>query len=241
MTKPIIRGELTCASPRPSRRTSRTAFADLPPDPDDPLLSFAPYLHRAPRRNSITPDRQRAFIACLAATGIVTQAARSIGASLEALYRLRHQPGAEGFSAAWELAIDRGIARLEDCALERAIAGEPREIVRQGEVVARWVRYDTALMLFLLRQRRAGRWSAEGSHFANLRPGHPVYDRLRKEWEGERTLRSWEDSERIVQSINAKIELMQSRRKAAQERLDRWQERRAEAADPHAATGQDSS
>ena len=63
---------------------------------DDPLLGFAPYLHAAPRRNSITPERQREFIAALAATGIVTQAARQIGASLEALYRLRHQPGAEG-------------------------------------------------------------------------------------------------------------------------------------------------
>jgi hypothetical protein len=54
----------------------------------DPLLGFAPYLHKQPRRNSITPDRQRAFIAALAASGIVTQAARAIGASLEALYKI---------------------------------------------------------------------------------------------------------------------------------------------------------
>ena len=88
--------KLTTASPRPGRRTSRTAFTDLPPEPDDPLLGFAPYLHAAPRRNSITPERQREFIAALAATGIVTQAARQIGASRVALYRLRHQPGSEG-------------------------------------------------------------------------------------------------------------------------------------------------
>ena len=94
---PLI-GELLCKSARPSRRTSRTAFQSEPPDPDDPLLGFAPYLHSAPRRNSITPERQRAFISLLAATGIVTQAARSIGASLEALYRLRNLPGAEGFA-----------------------------------------------------------------------------------------------------------------------------------------------
>lgn len=206
---------LACASPRPSRRTSRTAFADLPPDPDDPLLGFKPYVHKAPRRNSITPDRQRAFIAALAASGIVTQAARAIGASLEALYRLRHQPGAEHFSAAWELAIDRGIARLEDCALERAIQGEERVIVgKNGEVVARWIRYDTGLMMFLLRQRRAARWSAEGSHFANLRAGHPVYDRLKREWEREMNARSHAQSEEIVLSINAKLEQMRQRRLA---------------------------
>ena len=98
-----------CKSPRPSRRTSAVAFTDLPPEPDDPLLSFAPYVHRAPRRNSITPERQRDFIAALAATGIVTQAARQIGASLEALYRLRHQPGAEHFALAWEAALERGV------------------------------------------------------------------------------------------------------------------------------------
>ena len=144
----------------PSRRTSRVANPGEPPEPDDPLLGFAPYLHRAPRRNSITPQRQRAFIAALAATGIVTQAAREIGASLEALYRLRNQPGAEGFAAAWEEAIDRGMQRLEDCALERAIAGEERPVVRGGQVVTTWRRYDTQLLLFLLRQRRSHRYGA---------------------------------------------------------------------------------
>jgi len=59
---------LACASVRPSRRTSRTAFRGLPPAPDDPLLSFAPVPHKAPRSNSITAPLQRAFIAQLAAT-----------------------------------------------------------------------------------------------------------------------------------------------------------------------------
>jgi hypothetical protein len=72
---------LTAGSKRPSRRTSRTAYADLPPQLDDPLLGFAPYIHPAPRRNSITPDRKRAFIAVLAASGIFTQVARSMAGS----------------------------------------------------------------------------------------------------------------------------------------------------------------
>lgn len=143
-----------------SRRTSRAANPGDPPPADDPLLGFAPYFHRAPRGNSITPERQRAFIAALAASGIVTQAAREIGASLEALYRLRNMPGAEGFAAAWEAAIDRGMQRLEDCALERALAGEERPVVRGGEVVTTWRRYDTQLLLFLLRQRRGHRYGA---------------------------------------------------------------------------------
>ncbi|HCF24413.1 MULTISPECIES: hypothetical protein [unclassified Novosphingobium] len=211
---------LSCTSPRPSRRTSHVAFADLPPDPDDPLLGFAPYLHKAPRRNSITPDRQRAFIACLAATGIVTQAARRIGASLEALYRLRHQPGAEQFSAAWEQAIDRGIARLEDCALERAIEGEERFHVRDGQVLARWIKYDTALLRFLLQQRRTARWNAELAAYAALKPGHPVYDRLRTEWAGE----DQQSHQEVLDSIDRMIDDMRNRSLANTPLIESWDE-----------------
>lgn len=195
--------EIECASVRPGRRTSVVAFSEVVVE-DDPLLRFDAYLHAVPRRNSITPEKQRAFVAALAATGIVTQAARSIGVSLESLYKLRHRAGAEGFSAAWDAALDRGFSRLEDCALERAIAGEERPIVRGGEVVGTWRRYDTALLLFLLRQRRGQRWAAVGTHYASLRPGHPVYERLRGEWEAQDAA----DSQAVYDSIDAMIDRM---------------------------------
>ena len=151
-----------------SRRTSAAAEVNRGErtvvQADDPLLGFAPYIHKAPRRNSISPERQQRFIAALAASGIVTQAARVIGASLEALYRLRHQPGAEQFSAAWDQAIDRGMARLEDCALERALVGEERPVVRNGEIVGSWRYHDTRLLMFLLKQRRGIRPDAIRRH-----------------------------------------------------------------------------
>lgn len=185
MTLPVLPPPTCKTAIRPSRRTSASAFAGEALDADDPLLGFAPYVHAAPRRNSITPERQRAFIAELAASGIVTQAARTIGASLEALYRLRNRKGAEGFAQAWERALERGVARLQDCALERAIQGEERPLLgRSGEVVAHWTRYDTGLITFLLRQRRDQR-SADND-YKELKPGHPVYERLKREWEEER-------------------------------------------------------
>ena len=103
---------------RQTARQATSAVAQIAPEPDDddPLLAFAPYIHTAPRRNSITPPLQRRFVSTLAATGIVTQAARSIGKSMEALYKLRARPGAEGFAAAWDAALERGVQRLEDCA-----------------------------------------------------------------------------------------------------------------------------
>lgn len=198
------RNQLECASVRPGRRTSAVAFSEGVAD-DDPLLGFAPYLHAVPRRNSITPDKQRAFVATLAATGIVTQAARSIGVSLEALYKLRHRAGAEGFSAAWDAAVDRGMGRLEDCALERAIAGEERPVVWDGQVVTTWTRYDTALLTFLLKTRRSAKYGADRAGVvavADLRPGHPVYDRLQHRWEAERGLGNVED---VRASIHAKL------------------------------------
>lgn len=127
----------------------------------------------------------------------MTQAARSIGASLEALYRLRGRAGAEGFAAAWEAAIDRGMARLEDCALERAIAGEERPVVRQGKVVTTWRRYDTALLIFLLRQRRRERYGAALA----LQPGDPAYERLKAQWIAQEAV----SAEEVRASLDAKL------------------------------------
>ena len=177
--------DLIPTSPRPSRRTSATAFAAAAPDADDPLLGFAPYLHPHPRRNSITPAKQRAFIATLAATGIVTQAARSIGVSLEALYKLRRLAGAEGFAAAWEAALDHGVARLEDCALALAIEGEEVPIVSGGAMLGWYRKHNFGFIRFLLAQRRGGRFSEGSLSQAALVPGHPAYDKLKAKWDEE--------------------------------------------------------
>lgn len=203
------RGAVRCASKRPGRRTSRAAFAGDEPEADDPLLGFAPYVHRAPRRNSITPDRQRAFIAALAATGIVTQAARRIGVSLEALYKLRNQAGAEGFAQAWDVAVDRGMARLEDCALERAIAGEERLVMHEGAVVATWRRYDTQLLVFLLRNRRGQRYGAGAPSLRSLR----AKGGLRAPWWSSEEARQQaieEEAEArdVLEGLNRKLEGM---------------------------------
>jgi hypothetical protein len=149
--------------------TSALAFTPAPEPPaDDPLLAFAPFLHPQPRRNSITPDLQRRFVATLAATGIVNQAARSIGKSLEALYKLRARPGAEGFAAAWDDALAWGGDRLEDCALERAMREEWDFDGWKGRV--------DGLLIYLIRLRSAFRIDER-----EIVPGHPVYERIRAE------------------------------------------------------------
>lgn len=176
-------------SPRPTRKTPRqatslVAYAPAPePEDDDPLLAFAPYLHPCPRGNSITPDKQRKFIATLAASGIVSQAARGIGKSMEALYKLRHRPGAEGFAAAWDAAVERGLTRLEDCALERALHGTAAPIVRGGTIVDWYGKPDNGMLRFLLQQRLPQRYGVGGIGLGGNRPvqpGHPVWEAVRE-------------------------------------------------------------
>ncbi|KQM19757.1 hypothetical protein ASE49_05065 [Novosphingobium sp. Leaf2] len=184
-------------------------------DADDPLLGFTPYEHVAPRRNSITPDRQRAFVAALAASGIVTQAARVMGVSVEALYKLRHRQGAQGFAGAWDAAIDRGMMRLEDCALERAIRGEERPVVSQGRVVATYMRHDSALLMFLLRHRRAARFAPVAAPGRDPQPGSALYERIVADHNARGP-----SSEEIVDRINAKIEAIKQRRLQAEAQND---------------------
>jgi hypothetical protein len=201
-------------------RTSYMAHRDgEEPGDDDPLLGFVPAPHTHPRANSITPDRQRAFIAHLAATGIVAEAAGHIGASLEALYKLRHKPGAEGFAAAWDEAVERGVMRIEHGALQRAIEGVERPIVSGGKLLG-WHRvHHEGLVMFLLRQRRPERYGATIQHA--LKPGHPLYERIRSEV----LVEDEEDERATLDSIDQFFEDMRQRRLANAAILAEWPER----------------
>jgi hypothetical protein len=194
------------------------AFRGEPLDPDDPLLAFRPVPHKAPRRNSISPARQRAFIAHLAACGIVTEAARHIGASLEALYKLRHKAGGEEFSAAWDAALDRGIARIEDGALARAIEGTERPIVSGGQLLG-WHRvHHEGLVMFFLRRRRPERYGEVPQQ--ELRPGHPLYEKIKKE-----VIEEYEgDEQETLDSIDRFIDDMRVRRAANDKILAEWED-----------------
>ncbi len=105
--------------------------------------------------------------------------------SLEALYKLRRLKGAEGFAAAWEAALDSGVARLEDCALALALEGEEVPIVSGGAILGWHRKHNVSLIQFLLRQRRSTRFAAGLRHNGEMAPGHPVYDQLRAEWKAE--------------------------------------------------------
>ncbi len=211
-----------CTRVMPRQATSAVAYVGEEPEDDDPLLAFAPYLHAVPRSNSITPERQRRFIATLAATGIVNQAARSIGKSMEALYKLRHRPGAEGFAAAWDAALERGVQRLEDCALQRAMQGTPTPIVSGGKLLGTWDKPDNTLLRFLLQYRLPARYGLQ-----QIEPGSPIYNSIRLQVLAEQRAKE-PDIEDVRQEMLRKVAAIQRHHEA--EERDR---REAEVAEEH--------
>lgn len=129
-------------------------------DDTDHKPDFTPAPRRL-RHDGWTPERQRAFIEALAATGCVAEAARAVGVSENSAYRLRRDPRADGFRLAWTLALDCGLQRLADRATSRAMHGVPRPIFHNGEQVGEWRHFDERLTMFLLRARdpsRFGHW-----------------------------------------------------------------------------------
>lgn len=118
-------------------------------DPND--YKWVPVL-RKPRKDGLTPQRQRDFIRALADCGCVEDAARAVEMSVQSCYRLRNAPGAEGFAAAWDAAIAQAARRLVDLAFDRAIHGSEEPVFdRDGHRVGRRMRQNDRLLMFLLR------------------------------------------------------------------------------------------
>ncbi|MBO9623658.1 MAG: hypothetical protein J7500_13200 [Sphingomonas sp.] len=102
--------------------------------------------------------RQRAFIAALAETGSVTAAAARVNMAKEGAYQMRLAPGSESFRAAWAAALDHGVQRLADVALERAMEGVTVPVFHKGEQCGerRW--YNDRLLMFLLKHHLPGKY-----------------------------------------------------------------------------------
>jgi hypothetical protein len=141
----------TPAKPRRQRKP-KNAFA-LPARPEGapPIPDFAPVPRQVYRHDGWTPERQRAFIGALADTGCVSRAARMVNMAQANCYTLRRSPGAEGFRAAWDAALDCGLAQMKDIAFERAIEGELIPVFANGKHMGFRRKRNDALLMFVLR------------------------------------------------------------------------------------------
>jgi hypothetical protein len=123
-----------------------------PESPPAPGTLARPVRTRA-RHDGWTPERQHDFIAALAESGCVTEAAASVGMAPKSAYRLRARPDATYFRQAWDIALDFAVRRLSEAAFARALHGVATPVFYQGEQIGERRRYDERLTMFLLRYR----------------------------------------------------------------------------------------
>ena len=166
------------------------------------LPDFTPVPRLKDRSNGWKPHVQRAFIEALADTGSVASACRAVNRSTHGAYSLRRQPGAEEFAAAWEAALDFGMKRIEDVAMDRALNGVEVPVYSYGQLVGTRISYNDRLLMFMLRNRAPERF-AEGRAKAMNAIGTMELKRKKKEWRAE-----WEAEQARVSpaEVRASIE-----------------------------------
>ncbi len=103
-------------------------------------------------RVRIAPARLDAFLKHLEDTADVSVAAERTGLRRSSLYRLRKT--SEAFAARWTEALDLGLDRLQDHAVNRAIVGVEKPVWRGGEQVGTTLHPDNRLLQFLLKAHR---------------------------------------------------------------------------------------
>ncbi|MEI7876062.1 MAG: hypothetical protein WCK95_28360 [Alphaproteobacteria bacterium] len=92
------------------------------------------------------------FLHYLAFSGSVTYASGRAGIERRTLYRRKADD--EAFAAQWEEALQLGIDRLQDNAMQRALHGTERPRYRNGKQIGSTQQYDNKLLQFLLRAHR---------------------------------------------------------------------------------------
>src|SRR5947209_2189621 len=98
-------------------------YAELAADPVIAgLLKFEPAERKTKRHDGWTPERQRAFVAVLAATGSMARAVRGVGMTARGLTLLLKEESHDSFRTAVERARALGLAASKRKMAERVAA-----------------------------------------------------------------------------------------------------------------------
>jgi hypothetical protein len=186
------------------------------------LPEFTPVPRERERSNGWKPEVQRAFIAALAETGSVKSAARRVGRAEVGAYLLRRHPQAEEFRRAWDAALDIGMRRIEDVAMDRALHGVEVPVYSYGKIVGTRTVYNDRLLMFMLRNRAPERFAGgkpQGLNAIDKMELTRLKKQWRKEWEAERAAEAARaqppDPRASAEALNARLEKMAQNRIAA--------------------------
>lgn len=191
------------------------------------IPGFTPVPRQRMRRGGWSADRQREFIELLAETGSVRSACRRMGVGEHHIYKLRRHPEAASFRKAWEAALDIGVQRIEDVAMDRALNGVEEPVYHRGEIVGTRRAYNDRLLMFMLDRRAPERFGTgasdpgwKGRETARL--AMKLRKEIREELEAEAKANA-PTPEEIRAKIDAKIESLraevETRRQREWERL----------------------
>ena len=185
--------------------------------PKTTLPAFTPVPRKCNRYDGWTPERQQLFIEALADYGSVRAAANSVGMTPESAYYLRRQPDAESFAGAWQAALDHGVKRIEDTAMDRALNGVEVPVYSYGKLVGTRRVYNDRLLMFMLRNRAPGRFAADGARGLSGLDKQRLAEekkRWRQEWARESKAKQLERRKGAYEKFTARIETMQKREQA---------------------------
>src|SRR6056297_3292124 len=176
------------ALPLPMTRRADPQTARLPV-PRGQLPAFTPVPRKCNRHDGWTVERQQRFIEALADTGSVVSACKAVDMTNVGAYHLRRQPGAESFRKAWDKAVNLGVSRLEDVAMDRALNGVEEPVYSYGKLVGVRKKVNDRLLMFILRNRAPERFGQGKSNLKGLNAiGKMEKRRLKKKWR-----KKWED------------------------------------------------
>ncbi len=145
------------------------------------IPDFAAVPRAKDRANGWKPEVQRAFIEALAETGSVRSACARVARADHGAYLLRRHPEAAGFRAAWDVALDIGMRRIEDVAMDRALHGVETPVYSYGKIVGTRTVYNDRLLMFMLRNRAPDRFTG-GKAQALSAVDKAELARLKKQW-----------------------------------------------------------
>ena len=137
-------------SPAPTPLLSLPSPADPSPPPGfDPV----PLRYRA---DGWTPQKQRAYVEHLAETLCSETAAALVGMSAESVRRLRRRPGSEGFNAACDAALRKGLSERGRAALiDEAVNGRLVRRYYHGELIGEERIRSPRLLMALIEKAEA--------------------------------------------------------------------------------------
>ncbi|RIV79561.1 terminase [Pelagerythrobacter aerophilus] len=107
---------------------------------------------RKQRRTSRTDRARETFLATLAETCNVSEAARTAGIGRSTAYEWRDED--EAFAAAWDEAEQEAADKLEREAWRRAVEGTDKPVTFQGVITATYKEYSDKMLEILLKAHR---------------------------------------------------------------------------------------